>query len=143
MATISFPTFSGEKGEERITDFLDDLEIACVVSNKDDDASRLRIFPLLMKVEAKSWFNALPQATKQNWDLLRVAFVRRFGGGETSEKLWQKLRELKQGGLLEYATYESKFVDLWERWVASLGEGEGAPDFLKKDRFLEEGRREC
>ena len=137
MATISFPTFSGKKGEDTITDFLDDLEIACVVSNKDDDASRLRIFPLLMKVEAKSWFNALPQATKQNWDLLRAAFVRRFGGGTTSEKLWQRLRELKQGGLLEFATYESKFVDLWERWVASLEEGEGAPDFLKKDRFIE------
>lgn len=95
MATISFPTFSGKKGEDTITDFLDDLEIHCVVSNKDNDASRLCIFPLLMKVEAKVIVNALPQTTKQNWDLLRATFVRRFEGDTTSKKLWQKLRELK------------------------------------------------
>ena len=32
--------------------------------------------------------------------------------------------------------YKSKFVDLWHKWVVSLGEGEVAPNFLKKDRFI-------
>ena len=32
--------------------------------------------------------------------------------------------------------YESKFVDLWGRWVALLRQGEVAPDFLKKDWFV-------
>ncbi|MCO5575776.1 hypothetical protein L7F22_029581 [Adiantum nelumboides] len=47
-----------------------------------------------------------------------------------------KASKLKQESLFDYATYESKFVDLWERWVASLREGEGAPYFLKKGRFI-------
>ncbi|MCO5567942.1 hypothetical protein L7F22_021638 [Adiantum nelumboides] len=54
----------------------------------------------------------------------------------TSKKLWSLLSELKRESLYDYATYESNFVDLWERWVASLREGEGALDFLKKDRFI-------
>ncbi|MCO5591833.1 hypothetical protein L7F22_045826 [Adiantum nelumboides] len=29
-----------------------------------------------------------------------------------------------------------EFVEIWERWVASLRLGEAAPDFLKKDRFV-------
>ena len=53
MANISFPTFTGKVGEEAV-DFLDNLEIACVISGRDDNVSLLRIFPLLMKVEAKS-----------------------------------------------------------------------------------------
>ncbi|MCO5569180.1 hypothetical protein L7F22_022890 [Adiantum nelumboides] len=58
------------------------------------------------------------------------------GGGETSESLWGKVCELRQGSLFEYNVYEVQFVELWERWVASLRLGEAAPDFLKKDRFV-------
>ena len=36
----------------------------------------------------------------------------------------------------DYATYEAKFQEIWAHWAASLGRGEGAPNFLKKDRFL-------
>ena len=32
--------------------------------------------------------------------------------------------------------YESKFLKLWDDWETSLPEGEGAPKFLKKERFL-------
>ncbi|MCO5551612.1 hypothetical protein L7F22_005117 [Adiantum nelumboides] len=80
MANMAFPTFHGRSGEDA-QEFLDNLEIACLVIGRDDDATRLRVFPLLMKAEAK-------------------------------------------------------FVELWERWVASLRLGEAAPDFLKKDRFV-------
>ena len=36
----------------------------------------------------------------------------------------------------DYASYESKFVDLWGRWIALLRTGEVAPHFLKKERFM-------
>ncbi|MCO5586952.1 hypothetical protein L7F22_040897 [Adiantum nelumboides] len=75
-----FPTFNGATGKDA-QEFLDNLEIACLVTGWDDDATRLRVFPLLMKAEAK-------------------------------------------------------FVELWERWVASLRLGEAAPNFLKKDCFV-------
>ena len=32
--------------------------------------------------------------------------------------------------------YETKFVELWGLWITSLGEGQGALDFLKKDKFM-------
>ncbi|MCO5599143.1 hypothetical protein L7F22_053243 [Adiantum nelumboides] len=135
MANASFPVFTGKQGEDA-ADFLDNLEIACVVSGRDDDTLRERIFPLLMKMEARSWYNALPQAIKGEWPLLQARFEQRFGRGVTSKHLWQLLTNLKQDGLHEYASYESKFVDLWGRWVASLRQGDVALDFLKKDRFI-------
>ena len=56
--------------------------------------------------------------------------------GTNSKRLWQLLSRLKQEGLGDYASYESKFGDLWGRWIASLRPGEVAPDFLKKKRFM-------
>ena len=82
MVNISFPNFT-DKVDEDAADFLDNLKIACVISRRDDNVSLLRIFSLLMKVEAKSWYNALPQPTKEEWELLRAAFMRRFGEGNS------------------------------------------------------------
>ncbi|MCO5591858.1 hypothetical protein L7F22_045851 [Adiantum nelumboides] len=133
---MSFPTFNGAASEDA-QEFLDNLEITCLVTGRDDDATRLRMFPLLMKAEAKVWFNTLLPANRGDWAGLRVLFLAKFGGGgETSESLWGKVCELRQGSLFEYNVYELQFVELWERWVASLRLGEAAPDFLKKDRFV-------
>ncbi|MCO5562234.1 hypothetical protein L7F22_015860 [Adiantum nelumboides] len=125
------------KTREDAQEFLDNMEIACLVTGRDDDATRLRVFPLLMKAEAKVWFNTLLPANRGDWAGLRVLFLAKFGGGgETSESLWGKVCELRQGSLFEYNVYEVQFVELWERWVASLRLGEAAHDFLKKDRFV-------
>ncbi|MCO5603880.1 hypothetical protein L7F22_058034 [Adiantum nelumboides] len=133
---MSFSTFNGAAGEDA-QEFLDNLEIACLVTGRDDDATRLRVFPLLMKAEAKAWFNTLLPANRGDWAELRVLFLAKFGGGgETSESLWDKVCELRQDSMFEYNVYELQFVELWERWVASLRLGEAARDFLKKDRFV-------
>ncbi|MCO5596737.1 hypothetical protein L7F22_050806 [Adiantum nelumboides] len=90
-----------------------------------------------MKAKAKVWFNTLLPANKGDWTGLRVLFLAKFGGGrETSESLWGKVCELRQGSMFEYNVYELQFVELWERWVASLRLGEAALDFLKSDRFV-------
>ncbi|MCO5592137.1 hypothetical protein L7F22_046133 [Adiantum nelumboides] len=133
---MSFPTFNKATGEDA-QEFLDNLEIACLVTGHDDDATRLQVFPLLMKADAKAWFNTLLSANRGDWAGLRVLFLAKFdGGGETSESLWDKMCELRQGSLFEYNVYEFQFVELWERWVASLRLGEAAPGFLKKDCFV-------
>ena len=54
----------------------------------------------------------------------------------TPEKLWQKLTCLQQDNLALYSAYEAQFLKLWTKWEASLGEGERAPNFLQKERFL-------
>ena len=56
--------------------------------------------------------------------------------GTSLDCLWQLLSRLKQEGLGDYSSYESKFVDFWGRWIASLRPGEVAPDFLKKEQFV-------
>ncbi|MCO5593873.1 hypothetical protein L7F22_047892 [Adiantum nelumboides] len=133
-AIFSFDIYTAGKDAQ---EFLDNLEIACLVTGRDDDATRLRVFPLLIKAEAKACFNTLLPANRGDWAGLRVLFLAKVGGGgETSESLWGKVCKLRQGSLFEYNVYELQFVELWERWVASLRLREAAPDFLKKDRFV-------
>ena len=56
--------------------------------------------------------------------------------GTSSKCLWQLLLGIKQEGLGDYASYKSKFVDLWGQCIASLRPREVALDFLKKEWFM-------
>ncbi|MCO5593387.1 hypothetical protein L7F22_047399 [Adiantum nelumboides] len=133
---MSFSTFNGAAGKDA-QEFLDNLEIACLVTVHDDEATRLQVFSLLMKVEAKACFNTLLPVNRGDWARLRVLFLAKFGdGGETFESLWGKVCELRQGSLFEYNVYELQFFELWEWWIASLRLGEAASNFLKKDCFV-------
>ncbi|MCO5572322.1 hypothetical protein L7F22_026075 [Adiantum nelumboides] len=92
-------------------DFLDNLEMAFLVSGRDDEATKLRAFPL-------------------------TAFIEEFRHLEPPEEIWRQLLELRQTSPNDYRSYEVKFSNLWEKWCASLGEGERASECLKKDCFL-------
>ena len=50
----SFPYFYGRKFENA-SYFLDDLEMAFLVSGRDEDHVKLRDFPLVLRDEAKTW----------------------------------------------------------------------------------------
>ncbi|MCO5563990.1 hypothetical protein L7F22_017645 [Adiantum nelumboides] len=135
MANMAFPTFHGRSDEDAM-DFINNLDVACVVSGRDNDVSSLHLFPLLLKVEARTWFNTLLPTVRADWGGLRIAFMQRFGARETSEKLWKKLNELRFVNVFEYGEDELQFMDLWNKWVAPLAIGKRAPDFLKRDRFV-------
>lgn len=132
---MSFPTFFGRQGEDA-SEFLDNLEMAHLISGRDDEATKLRAFPLVIKGEVRTWFNSLVDEQKGTWEALKGEFLQRLGAGETPEKLWEQLSELRQSSLYDYTTYEARFQDLWAHWTASLRGGEGAPNFVKKDKFL-------
>ncbi|MCO5562091.1 hypothetical protein L7F22_015717 [Adiantum nelumboides] len=136
MANMAFPTFHGRSDKDAI-DFRDNLEVACVVSKRDNDVSHLRLFPLLLKAEARTWYYTLLPAVRADWGGLRMAFMQRFGAWETSEKLWERLCELRLVNVFEYGEYELQFTNLWEKWVATLAIGESTLDFLKRDCFVD------
>ncbi|MCO5572100.1 hypothetical protein L7F22_025851 [Adiantum nelumboides] len=78
--------------------------ISMVVANPDHvtvEAKDLKVMP-----EARTLFNTLLPGVRVDWGGLRMAFMQRFRARETSEKLWERLCELR------------------------------APDFLKRDRFV-------
>ena len=68
--------------------------------------------------------------------MLKDAFIAKFGAGNNPEELWRRLSSLRQSALDSYQAYETHFLTLWAQWELSLPEGEGAPDFLKKEKFL-------
>ena len=43
---------------------------------------------------------------------------------------------LQQSTLGSYSSYEARFLTLWAQWEDSLSQGERAPNFLQKERFL-------
>ena len=50
---MAFPSFHGRE-RENASNFLDDLEMAFLVSRRDKDAMKLKAFPLVLQEEAKS-----------------------------------------------------------------------------------------
>ena len=55
---MSFPSFHG-KNYDNASYFLDDLEMAFLASGQDEDEVKLIAFPLVMRDEAKIWFQGL------------------------------------------------------------------------------------
>ena len=105
------------------------------MSGRDEDEVRLRAFPPVWE-EAKSWFAGLPAERKRTWEVLKDTFMAKFSAGNNPEELWRRLSSLRQVTLDSYQAYETQFLTMWAQWELSLPEGEGAPNFLKKDKFL-------
>ena len=74
---MAFPNFHGRE-KENASDFLDDLEMAFLVSGRDEDAVKLRAFPLVLREEAKNWFAGLPVERKRSWEVLKDTFLAKF-----------------------------------------------------------------
>ncbi|MCO5571744.1 hypothetical protein L7F22_025492 [Adiantum nelumboides] len=124
---MAFLNFFG-KQYESASNFLDDLEMAFLVSGRDEEEVKLRAFPLVLKDSAKNWFQNLEPGRKTNWETLKETFLSKYGG--------HRISSLHQATSRTYLTYESQFLRLWAEWEASLAEGERAPNFLKKEKFL-------
>ncbi|MCO5556816.1 hypothetical protein L7F22_010369 [Adiantum nelumboides] len=132
---MAFPNFFG-KQYESASNFLDDLEMAFFVFGRDEEEVKLRAFPLVLKDSAKNWFQNLEPRRKTNWETLKETFLSKYGGLDNPEHLWHRISSLHQATSRTYLTYESQFLRLWTEWEASLAEGERAPNFLKKEKFL-------
>ena len=66
---INFPIFCGCP-QENANEFLDNLEMAHLISGRDALDVKLRAFPLVLREEARTWYAALPQNARENWDAL-------------------------------------------------------------------------
>ena len=84
---MNFPSFHG-KNYEHASYFLDDLEMAFLASGRDEDEVKLRDFPLVMRYEAKVWFQGLTVEEKIDWATLKDSFLMRYVTDNTPEKLW-------------------------------------------------------
>ncbi|MCO5601674.1 hypothetical protein L7F22_055797 [Adiantum nelumboides] len=132
---MAFPNFHGRRGENA-GNFLDDLEMAILVSGREDEEIKLRAFPLVLREEAKVWFQDLDMGKQGNWEALKRAFLLRYSVDNNPEEIWRKLSKLQQASPNSYSQYETQFLKLWTQWKNSLLEGERAPNFLQKERFL-------
>ncbi|MCO5593139.1 hypothetical protein L7F22_047145 [Adiantum nelumboides] len=132
---MAFPNFHGRRGGNA-GNFLDDLEMAFLVSGREDEDIKLRAFPLVLCEEAKVWFQDLDMGKQGNWEALKRAFLLRYSADNNPEEIWRKLSKLQQASPDSYSEYEIQFLKLWTQWENSLPEGERAPNFLQKERFL-------
>ena len=99
---MSFPSFHG-KNYENASYFLDDLEMAFLASGRDEDEVKLGAFPLVMRDEAKTWFQGLTADQKADWAMFKDSFLMKYVTDNTPKKLWQKLTCLQQDSLASYS----------------------------------------
>ena len=116
---VNFPIFYG-RPQEKANEFLDNLEMAHLISGRDVIDVKVHAFPLVLREEARTWYVALPQNVRENWDALVRAFSTRFGTGDTPKGMWQLLLQHQQTSLFDFPNYETKFQELWARWERSL-----------------------
>ena len=90
---LAFPNFHRRK-YENASYFLDDLEMALLASGRDENEVKFRAFPLVLKDEAKIWFQGLPVAKKGDWSTLKETFLAKYITDNSLEKLWHKLTYL-------------------------------------------------
>ena len=90
----SFPTLYGYQGENA-REFLDNLEMAHLISGRDQEEIKLRAFPLVLKGEARTWYEGLNAQARGTYGSLISPFKTKFGGSQTPEKLWCQLLEHK------------------------------------------------
>ncbi|MCO5564529.1 hypothetical protein L7F22_018191 [Adiantum nelumboides] len=98
--------------------------MAFLVSGRDDEATKLRAFPLELREGAKAWYQTLAPEERRDWETLKTAFIEEFRHQELPEEIWRQLLGLRQTSPNDFKSYEGKFSSLWEKWCASLGEGE-------------------
>ena len=71
---MSFPNFHCQK-YKNASFLLDDLEMSFLASRWDEDEVKLRAFPLVMRDEAKVWFQGLMAEEKADWATLKDSFL--------------------------------------------------------------------
>ena len=91
---MAFPSFHG-KENENASYFLDDLEMAFLASGRDENEVKLRDFPLVLKDEARIWFQGLSVAKKGDWDTLKDTFLAKYVNDSSPERLLEKLLYLQ------------------------------------------------
>ena len=77
----AFPTFHGYQGENA-REFLDNLEMAHLISGRDQEEVKLRAFPLVLKGEARTWYEGLNAQTRGTYGNLVLAFKAKYGGSQ-------------------------------------------------------------
>ena len=107
-----FPTFHGYQGEDS-REFLDNLEMANLILGHDQKEVKLRLFSLVLKGEACTWYKALNPNVSATYEGLIMAFTIKYWHGETLDWLWHQLLQHTQMHLNDFENYETKFKILW------------------------------
>ena len=137
MAT-QFLEFHGHKDEDA-EEFMEKMEFACLLADKQDHAVMLRILFFSLKGEARIWLKDYQAQLKpprvMAYDEVKRAFIDHFRKVEDPDKLWHTIQGLVQGEEQDVDAFLKQFNELWERWCVALDE-EAPPTMLKKEKFL-------
>ncbi|KAI5082295.1 hypothetical protein GOP47_0002038 [Adiantum capillus-veneris] len=81
-------------GKEDVKDWIADFEWHTLGMHIVTDESKIHVFPLALKGEAREWFEGLEEEKKQTWEQVKLKFFDRFGKKLTAAEAMTKLRGL-------------------------------------------------
>ncbi|WP_129259409.1 hypothetical protein [Enterobacter cloacae complex sp. GF14B] len=130
-----YPLFFGEPGEDAEL-FLANFKMSCRIKRIVTDQERVEMFEVVLRKDASTWFDSLPEEVKGNYTEVLNRFKRYFFDPQNTQKLWQDIVSHKQKDLDDYYLYKQEFLRLWALWIRNVANpGDGA-EFLKKERFI-------
>ncbi|KAJ9535490.1 hypothetical protein OSB04_un001383 [Centaurea solstitialis] len=91
-------TFDGKSDSNPIVHMENFMDICDLFKTEEgrDDAIRLRVFPLTLTGEAKSWLRSLEPSSITTWEGLRSKFLSRFFPSSKIDKLRAEIRSFRQ-----------------------------------------------
>ena len=83
--------------------------------NRWGDAQRARAFPTYLHASALQWYTNLDRDTKENFDVLKAAFIRRYQGANDRHKLEQEFAHMRFNRYTDLEEYADRLEDLGAR----------------------------
>lgn len=137
-----FPRFYGGDGEDAEV-FIERMEFSCLLANKEDSRSMLKILQFCLQGDARKWFKeyeACMQVSNPSCVMRYVAikedFLERFKKVENQQEVWHAIERLVQGDDQSVDAFVKEFNAMWNRWCVALG-SESPPSSLKKCMFMQ------
>jgi len=105
--------FQYHKNGDNCYTFYTEFERKLVLSRVDlTDQSRLSIFPLVLRGQAKLWYDGLTATIQTDWAQLKDAFLRKYTTLSQVLKTRERLRNFKQEPNESYEKAYSRFWSL-------------------------------
>lgn len=131
MGSTNYPIFTGKEVPE---DWLADYELFMLSMQVANDEGKLRAISLVLRGEAKTWWNGLDPQVRGDWARFRQAFLVRFGQRVSAAEADAKLKDLRQDPREEFRSFQRRFEDCWRQLEEVTAVQQG--NYFKLKSFL-------
>ncbi|MCO5603888.1 hypothetical protein L7F22_058042 [Adiantum nelumboides] len=85
------------------------------------DVEKLQTVPLLIRGQAKLWFDGLKSSDRRSWQELQRQFLKQFEKVITPEEAGAKLKAIRQDVSKDFSIFIEQFEACWKQLEVATG----------------------